>query len=239
MTKTVLITGITGGIGEALLKKFLSEGYFVIGQYRSNAAKIEEYKRSFSPSCRFYSCDFSSLEETETFARTVCRDYPVIDCLINNAGVAHTALFRDETTDTLRSITNVDLLAPMILAREVVKNMISEKSGVILNVSSIWGVQGGSCEVTYSAAKGGLVAFTKALAKETGLSGVRVNALACGFIDTPMTACYSEHDRKDFAETLALGRIGSPEEVAEAAFFLCSPASAYITGQVLGVDGGF
>lgn len=238
MTKTTFITGITGGIGEALLRKFLSEGYFVVGQYRSNDEKIAAYEKEFPSRCRFYRCDFSSPEKAESFAVDVCKTYPKIDCLINNAGIAHTSLYQDDTTGVLQNILAVDLLSPMILTREVLKNMLSEKTGVILNVSSIWGEHGGSCEVTYSAAKGGLIAFTKALAKEVGLSGVRVNALACGFIDTPMTACYSDEDKRAFGETLSLGRIGSPEEVAEAAFFLCSPASSYITGQVLSVDGG-
>lgn len=239
MMKTALITGITGGIGEALMKKFLSEGYFVVGQYHSNEEKAKEHERLFPSCCRLYRCDFSSLEETEAFASAVCKEYPVIDCLVNNAGIARSSLFQEDETDVLQKVTNVNLLSPMILTREVLKNMISVQNGCILNVSSIWGAYGGSCEVTYSTTKGGLIAFTKALAKETGLSGIRVNALACGYIDTPMTSCYSAEDAASFADLLSLGRIGTPEEVAGAAFFLCSPAASYVTGQILGVDGGY
>lgn len=239
MIKTALITGITGGIGEALLRKFVGEGYFVVGQFNAGEKKAAAYEREFSSSCRLFRCDFSDLTATERFAEEVCASYPHVDCLINNAGVARTSLFQDETTDGIVRMTNVNLLSPMLLTREVVKGMISDKKGVVLNISSIWGVHGGSCETVYSATKGGLIAFTKALSRETGLSGVRVNALSCGFIETPMTACYSAEDRSAFGECLSLGRLGTPGEVADAAFFLCSPASSYITGQILGVDGGF
>lgn len=239
MKKTALITGITGGIGTALLQKFIKNGYFVIGQYCKNSEKIDEFKKSdLAENCAFFQCDFSSPSQTETFAKKITSLYTV-DCLINNAGVSSSSLFQDEPCDELSSMITVNLLAPMILSKSVVKQMISEKTGVILNISSIWGVHGGSMETSYSASKGGLISFTKALAKEAGLSGVRVNALACGFIDTPMTACYTDEDRSAFCENVALGRIGTPEEVAEAAFFLCSPSASYITGQILGVDGGF
>ena len=116
--------------------------------------------------------------------------------------------------------------------------MLSNKKGVILNVSSIWGRDGGSCEAAYSATKGGLIAFTKAIAKEWALSGVRCNALCLGYIDTKMNKIFSEEDKKNFCENVALGRIGNTDEVAQSAYFLTTDASSYITGQVLSVDGG-
>ena len=240
MKKTVFITGITGGIGEALLKKFAENDYFVIGQYFKNSEKIEEYKRSgFDKNCAFFQCDFSSAVQAEKLGAEINSLFPRVDCLINNAGISQFSLFQDETVDSLQKMMTVNLISPMALTKEIIKNMISEKSGSILNVSSVWGVFGGSTEVAYSSSKGGLIAFTKALSKELGPSNVRVNALACGFIDTAMNARLSPEDKSAFAEELSLCRIGTPEEVAETAYFLCSPAASYVTGQILCVDGGY
>ena len=238
--KKVLITGITGGIGNALFSVFAENGYFVIGQYCRNSKKTEELRSSvFAKNCRFFQCDFSSPEETEKFALTVNSLYPDIDCLINNAGIAHVSLIQDETVASVSELLNVNLFAPIIVCKETVKNMISAKKGSILNISSMWGTYGGSMETVYSATKGGLNAFTKALSREVGLSSVRVNALSCGFIDTPMTSAYTDDDKNAFCENVSLARIGTPKEIASAAFFLCSDAASYITGQILGADGGF
>lgn len=240
MKKTALITGISGGIGYALLKKFTENGYFVIGQYNSNSEKIKLLENEFSSEkAAFFQCDFSSVSLIKPFAYKILSLYPKIDCLINNAGIAFTSVFQDLSDVSLQKITNVNLVSPMILTREIMKPMISEKSGCILNISSIFGVYGGSCEVAYSATKGGVIAFTKALSRELGPSNVRVNALSCGFIDTPMTACYDQTDRSAFCDNLSLCRIGTPDEVADCALFLCSDSSSYVTGQILGVDGGY
>lgn len=240
MKKTAFITGISGGIGYALLKKFTENGYFVIGQYNANTEKIKLLEKEFTPEkAAFFQCDFSSVSLVKPFAEKILALYPKIDCLINNAGVTFTSVFQDLSDVSLQKITSVNLLSPMILTRETMKNMISEKRGCILNISSIFGVYGGSCEVAYSATKGGLIAFSKALSRELGPSGVRVNALSCGFIDTPMTACYDQTDRNAFCDDLSLCRIGTPEEVASCALFLCSSDASYVTGQVLGVDGGY
>ena len=132
----------------------------------------------------------------------------------------------------------INLLSAIQITKTVGKNMLFRKKGSVLNITSIWGEHGGSCEAVYSATKGGLISFTKAIAKEWGLSGVRSNTLSLGYIDTPMNAAFSEEDKKEFCQNVALGRIGTPEEVANAAFFITSDAASYITGQIISVDGG-
>jgi 3-oxoacyl-[acyl-carrier protein] reductase len=240
MNKTALITGISGGIGTALLEKFVKNDCFVIGQFCSARDKIETLKKRFGKdTAEFVQCDFSDADKTERFARDIALRYPEIDCLVNNAGIDRQELFTDSDNVKTREILDVNLFAPMIVTREIVKKMISNKRGSIVNITSVWGVCGGSCEAVYSASKGGLIAFTKALAREEGLSNVRVNCVSGGFIDTPMTACFSDETKNAFCENVALGRTGSPEEVADAVYYLCSDEASYVTGQVLGADGGF
>lgn len=227
--KKVFISGISGGIGKALAKKYLSEGYYVIGQYNKNLPDVE---------CEALRADFSDLSQVEKTAEYLREKHPDIDILINNAGIDWYGLFTDMKTAEMEKINNVNLLAPMILTKEIGKNMLSRKKGVVVNVSSIWGRDGGSCEAAYSATKGGLISFTKAIAKEWALSGVRCNAVCLGFIDTPINKIFSDEDKKSFCEGVSLGRIGDPSEAAAAIWFLTSEKASYITGQVLSVDGG-
>ena len=238
--KKVIVTGVTGGIGSEIAKKFIENGYFVIGQFNSQTEKAEELKNLYgAEKIELIKCDFSDLKSVDNFAFKICENHPKIDVLVNNAGFTKQGVFSDSDTDFLVKITNVNLLAPMILTREVSKNMISERSGSIVFVTSIWGVYGGSCEAAYSATKGGLIAFTKALGKELGLSSVRVNAVSCGFIDTPINSIISSEDKAAFLDGVALGRAGSPREVADSVYFLASNESSYVTASVLEVDGGF
>ena len=227
--KKVFISGISGGIGTALAELFLDRGYYVIGQYNHNKSAVE---------CESIQADFSVAADIEKTARYLTEKHPDLDILINNAGMDKYGLFTDLSDEETMNVLRVNLYAPMILTKEVGKNMLSRKKGVVLNISSIWGRDGGSCEASYSASKGGIIAFTKAIAKEWGLSGVRVNALCPGFIDTPINSLFSVQDKKEFCESVALGRIGTPQEVAETAYFLCSDAASYITGQIVSVDGG-
>lgn len=227
--KKVFISGISGGIGTALAKKYLSEGYYVIGQYNKNLPTVQ---------CEAIQADFSDLKQVEKVAVYLYEKHPDLEILINNAGDDWYGLFIDMKTEEITKLNNVNLVSSMIITKEVGKNMLSNKKGVILNVSSIWGRDGGSCEAAYSATKGGLIAFTKAIAKEWALSGVRCNALCLGYIDTKMNKIFSEEDKKNFCENVALGRIGNTNEVAQSAYFLTTDASSYITGQVLSVDGG-
>ena len=227
--KKVFITGAGGGIGKALCKKFSQEGYYVVGQYRKNAPEFCKEK---------IRVDFSDMRQVEKAADILCKRHPDLTVLINNAGCDHYGLFTDMTAEEISNITTINLLSAMTITAKVGKNMVANGAGSIINISSIWGRDGGSCEAAYSATKGGLISFTKAIAKEWGLMNVRANALCLGFIDTPMNARFTEEDKKAFCEGVALGRIGTPEEVAEAAFFLASDKASYITGQILSVDGG-
>lgn len=239
MQKTVLITGISGGIGQALLKKFADNGYFVIGQFCSNSKKIEELKSTYGDSVIFYQCDFSNVSKTSEFADMVAKNHPNIDTLINNAGISSTSMLCDETESSIQKLLDINLTAPIILSRAISQNMVKNKKGSIVNISSIWGKFGGSCETVYSASKGGLNSFGLALGRELGLSNVRVNNLSCGFVDTAMNGKFSVSDKEDFCSSLALGRICSPDEIADVAYFLSSNEARYVTCQTIGVDGGF
>ena len=159
--------------------------------------------------------------------------------LINNAGVAEIKLFTDVNLDELDNMLGVDLRGTIILTQKFVPGMVSMKWGRIVNVSSMWGVSGASCEVTYSSAKAGLIGFTKSLAKELGLSGITVNCVAPGLIETPMSEILSEEEKAGFATTIPIPRVGTVEDVANAVEFFIKEETSYVTGQVLCVDGGY
>jgi 3-oxoacyl-[acyl-carrier protein] reductase len=162
-----------------------------------------------------------------------------IDLLVNNAGVAWQGLLTDMTDDDWHTVLDTSLTAAFYTCRAVLPGMVSRKSGRIVNISSIWGRVGASCEAAYSAAKAGLIGLTKALAKEVGLSGITVNCLCPGVIRTDMLACYTEDDLAALADETPLGRLGTPKAVAAAVCWLADDSASFITGQVIGVDGGF
>lgn len=240
MSKKVLITGVTGGIGQALCKVFSDNGYYVLGQYNKNVETAQKLKNLFPETkAEFIQCDFSNITAVEKFGQYITLRHSETECLINNAGVSHKDVFQNSNNEIMNFVTNVNLLAPMTLTREIIKPMISAKRGNIINISSIWGVYGGSCEVLYSTTKGGLIAFTKALSKELGLSEIRVNCISCGFIDTPMNNNLTDEEKADFYSCLSLNKPGTPLDVANTALFLASDKASYITGQIIGVDGGY
>ncbi len=236
MTKTVFITGGTGGIGESAVRLFSEEGCNTAFTYYKNTKKAKELA---GPSVFSVQCDVSDTKSVNEAVRAVTERFGKIDVLINNAGISRQSLFTDITDDDWDEMIGVNLKGCFLMCRAVAPQMISRKDGVIINISSIWGVSGASCEVHYSAAKSGVIGLSRALAKELGPSCIRVNAVAPGLIDTPMNAHLSKEDIGAFTEEIPLCRIGRPIDVARTLLFLAGEGGRYITGQVIGVDGGF
>ncbi len=230
----VLITGGTGAIGAAVAEEF-AETDDVILTYNRNQERARELMGNNILCAPMDIADVDSVEET---IGNVLREFSRIDILVNNAGISLIKPFLDTTAEEWRRMIDVDLNGVFNVTREVAPSMVRRKSGAVVNVSSVWGVHGASCETAYSAAKAGVIGFTKALAKELGPSGITVNAVAPGVIDSPMnTAHLSPEELRELAEETPLGRLGKPSEVAKAVRALAE--NRFITGQVLGVDGGF
>ena len=228
----VLITGGSGAIGAALVREFAKTDD-VIFTYNKNK---EHAQALAGGSCA--PMEVSDIGSVEEAVRNVLREFSHIDILVNNAGISLIKPFLDTTAEEWRQMIDVDLTGVFNVTKAVVPSMVSRKSGAIVNVSSVWGVHGASCEVAYSAAKAGVIGFTKALAKELGPSGITVNAVAPGVIDSPMNSAHlNGEELAELAEATPLGRLGQPEEVAKAVHSLAE--NRFITGQVLGVDGGF
>ncbi len=235
--KTVLITGASGGIGTAIAKEMDKAGYAVALTYNKNKEKAENLCAQLN-NAQAFQCDISSFASVEKLYADVTAAFGSIDAVVNNAGTAFTGLVQDMTEAQILHLTNTDLNGVIYSSRFAAEHMVKKHTGVIVNISSIWGVVGASCEAVYSAAKGGVITFTKALAKELGYSGVRVNCVSPGVIKTPMLDCYSADDLQALADETPLGRIGQPEDVAKAVKFLISDDASFITGQNLVVDGG-
>ncbi len=242
--KTALITGVSGGIGKATAKKFIDNGYFVIGQYNSNQKSIDDFyveleKENKSDYFFGIKADLSSSQDISKMMDSVEKSFKHLSVLVNNAGVSLTKLITDTTEKDWDKIFSVNLKSAYLITNRVLKGMIESKRGKIVNVSSMWGINGSSMEVAYSSTKAGLIGYTKALAKEVGYSGINVNCVCPGVIDTPMNKHLSEKDINELKEQTPLGRIGKPEEVANLIYFLSTDDADFITGQVISVDGGF
>lgn len=232
---TVLITGGTGAIGAALAEEFARTDD-VIFTYNSNKEQALSLTEKLKCCCEpMYISDINSVNDT---VRKVLREFGHIDVLVNNAGISLIKPFLDTSYEDWQRMIAVNLTGVFNVTRAVTPSMVSRKSGAVVNISSVWGVYGASCEVAYSAAKAGVIGFTKALAKELGLSGITVNAVAPGVIDSPMnTAHLNNEELAELAGETPLNRLGQPSEVAKAVRALAE--NRFITGQVLGVDGGF
>lgn len=241
MSNTVIITGASGGIGSATAIYFAEKGWNVVMNYFRSAESAKILAASLSShgySVMPYYADITNRTSVERMIYDTENKFGKIDALVNNAGIAQQKLFTDITDSDFDKMISVNLKGAFLCSQAVLPNMIHYKSGKIVNISSIWGVSGGACEVHYSASKAALIGLTKALAKEVAPSGIQVNCIAPGLIETRMNNNISADDLNDFVEEIPLGRMGDPAEVAELIYFLCGEGSDYITGQVITQDGG-
>lgn len=239
--KIAVVTGAGRGIGAAVSERLAADGYGVAVCYnnsKTSAEKTAEKINSAGGYASVYQLDVTdSAAVNETFAKIEC-EMGEIAVLVNNAGIAEQALFTDITDEMWRRMTDTNLGGAFYCSRAVLPFMIRRKSGKIINIASIWGETGGSCEGHYSAAKAGVIGMTKALAKEVGLSGITVNSVSPGVILTDMTSHFDEATMKELREETPLNRIGRPEDVAGAVSFLASSDADFITGQDIAVNGG-
>ncbi len=240
--KTVWITGASGGIGNAAARLFAQEGYQVAAGYRRGKDGAEalcaELRRAGYAAAAF-GADLTDPAAVRETLRAIEDAFGGVDVLVNNAGVAGQKLLSDMTDDEWRRMFAVNVDSVFYTCRAVIPQMVRRQNGSIVNVSSVWGVRGASCEAAYSASKAAVIGLTKALAKELGPSGIRVNCVAPGVIDTPMNACFDGEVMASLAQETPLCRIGTPAEAAEAILFLASDRARFITGQTLCADGGF
>ena len=242
MRKTVLITGASRGIGRAIATAFAKEGCnLVITCSKSETELLElkkELEEKYAVDVLASVGDVSDYSYVEQLFSHIEKRFNGVDVLINNAGISYVGLLTDMTIDDWNHIVGINLTSVFSTSKLAVPYMLSKKAGKIINISSVWGNVGASCEVAYSACKGGMNAFTKGLAKELAPSNIQVNAIACGCIDTQMNACFSEEERALLAEEIPAGRFGMPEEVASLALSLAS-GNEYLTGQIITLDGGW
>lgn len=241
MHRVVLVTGAARGIGRAIALRFAIAGYHVVINSLKDKTSLDGLKQEIEAngvSCLSFLGDMGNYEDVSNLFALIKGTFGTIDILINNAGISHVGLFTDMNPDEYQALISTNLVSVMNCCHKAVPIMVQNKSGVILNISSVWGNVGASCEAVYSATKGGINSFTKALGKELAPSNICVNALACGAIDTTMNACFSNEELLALKDDIPAGRLASPEEVAEFAYLLCN-GPGYLNGQIITFDGAW
>lgn len=238
MKKKALVTGASRGIGKAIAKRLAEEKIDLILTCNTNFDVLQDFAYDLTSQhnikCSAYKCDAGDPNQV----RKLFLEHGDVDIVVNNAGISYVGLLQDMDLDDWNHVINTNLNSVFYTSRLAIEYMLKQQSGCIINISSIWGETGASMEVAYSASKGGVNSFTKALAKELAPSHIKVNAIACGVIDTDMNNCFSDDEKLDLAESIPVGRFGKPEEIAEIVYRIID-APEYLTGQIITVDGGF
>lgn len=239
--KTAIVTGASRGIGNAIARQLAADGYNLILSCKSNKTLLNDFSielsSTYGVSCQTVIGDIS-LHETAIKIKDSAHSLGDASILVHNAAISHVGLTTDLEDDKWHEIINTNLSSCFYLIKEISPSMIKNKNGSILFISSVWGENGASCEVAYSASKGGVNAFTKALAKELAPSGISVNALSCGIIDTDMNKCFSKEEIESIAAEIPIGRLGTKKEVGEMALSILK-APKYLTGQIIRLDGSW
>lgn len=240
--KTALITGASRGIGKGIAEIFAKNGCNIAFTFASSVEKARAFEQEltslYGVKVKGYQSDAANFEQSMALAETVIADFGKIDCLINNAGITRDTLMLRMTEEQWDDVINTNLKSAFNLTKAFLKHFLGNRSGSIINMTSVVGVMGNAGQANYAASKAGMIGFTKSIAKELGSRNVRCNAVAPGFIETEMTHALDENVRKQWAETIPLKRGGTPEDVANVCLFLASDMSAYVTGQTLSVCGG-
>lgn len=240
--RTVLITGASRGIGKAIALRFATKGYNIVLNYNSSkkeAKILEEQISQLGVKCLSIKADVANVKEVEKMVSTAINTFGKIDVLVNNAGISLYKLFQESLLNDVEKVFGVNTFGVINTTRAVVPNMVSEKCGKIVNISSIWGKVGASMESIYSASKGAVISLSLALAKELAPSGICVNCICPGVIETDMLNNLTVNDKNELKNQTPLNRLGTPEDIANMAYFLASDDADFVTGQVITVDGGF
>lgn len=242
MKKTVVITGASGGIGQALARAFAKEGWPLALNCRTSIETLKtlcrELNDAYGISCLPFPANVGSSQDVSQMFHKINETLPPVEILINNAGITHFGLLGDMPETAWEEVMSTNLDSLFYCSKAVIPAMVREKKGRIINICSVWGERGASYETAYSASKGGMIGFTKALAKELAPSGIAVNAIAPGVVDTPINSHLAQEDLCALKEEIPAGRFATPEEVAETALFLAT-SPVYLTGQIIGINGGW